>query len=213
MLKFRQFSYYHRYLQWLQKSHTLIAGNKYWKLVIWLLNYVIVFICAGCNGIFLYCPCCPIVKLLSESNNTLSAPKRRYIYLHHIKNSHCIESVIFFAAKPFLCDQCEKPFAKQSDLKNHFRVHSGEKPHSCSLCISSFSKSSTLNKHFKVHTREKPFMCSVWANLLLHWQNKRSTSQFTLPRFFYCFMYKSVNYGHLNVKLLLLYISFYIHLL
>ena len=74
---------------------------------------VIVFICAGCNGIFLYCPCCPIVKLLSESNNTLSAPKRRYIYLHHIKNSHCIESVIF-EGKPFLCDQCENSFALHS---------------------------------------------------------------------------------------------------
>jgi len=148
MLKFRQFSYYHRYLQWLQKSHTLIAGNKYWKLVIWLLNYVIVFICAGCNGIFLYCTCCPIVKLLSESNNTLSAPKRRYIYLHHIKNSHCIESVIF-EGKPFLCDQCE----------NSFALHSS------------------------------------------HWRD-----------FFYCFMFKFVNCGHLKVKLLFIYIHIYIYI-
>ena len=95
MLKFRQFSYYHRYLQWLQKNHTLIAGNKYWKLVIWLLNYVIVFICAGCNGIFLYCPCCPIVKLLFESNNTLSAPKGD-IFTYIILKTRIVLKVWFF---------------------------------------------------------------------------------------------------------------------
>ena len=113
--------------------------------------------------------------------------------------------------KPFPCDQCEKSFARQGDLKKHLRVHSGEKPYSCSLCLSSFSESSTLNKHFRVHTGEKPFKCFVWVNLLLHWQNKRSTSH--CGDFFYCFMYKSVNYGHLNIKFRLLYISFYIHLL
>ena len=106
--------------------------------------------------------------------------------------------------KPFPCDQCEKSFALRGDLKKHLRVHSGEKPYSCSLCLSSFSESSTLNKHFRVHTGEKPFKCSVWVNLLLHWQNKRSTSH--CRDFFCCFMYKSVNYGHLNIKLRLLYV-------
>jgi hypothetical protein len=113
MLKFRQFSYYHRYLQCLHKSHTLIAGNKYWKLVIWLLIYVIVFICAGCNGIFLYCPCCPIVKLLFESNNTLSAPKGD-IFTYIILKTHIVLKVWFFEVKPFLCDQCENSFALHS---------------------------------------------------------------------------------------------------
>ncbi len=137
MLKFRQFRYYHQYLQCLHKSHTLIAGNKYWKLVIWLLIYVIVFICAGCNGIFLYCTCCPIVKLLSDSNNTLSAPKGD-IFTYIILKTRIVLKVWFFAGKRFLCDQCE----------NSFALHSS------------------------------------------HWRD-----------FFYCFMYKFVNYGHLNVKL------------
>ena len=127
MLKFRQFSYYHRYLQWLQKSHTLIAGNKYWKLVIWLLNYVIVFICAGCNGLFLYCPCCPIVKLLSESNNTLSAPKGD-IFTYIILKTHIVLKVWFLKGNLF--------FVISVRIHLHFTVHI-DKIFSIVLCTNS----------------------------------------------------------------------------
>jgi hypothetical protein len=42
--------------------------------------------------LFLYCPCCPIVKLLSESNNTLSAPKGD-IFTYIILKTHIVLKV------------------------------------------------------------------------------------------------------------------------
>ena len=49
----------------------------------------------------------------------------------------------------FECEICKMTFSRNSDLKNHKRVHTGEKPYSCDVCQKSYSQSSGLSKHNK----------------------------------------------------------------
>ncbi|XP_073537586.1 uncharacterized protein [Phyllobates terribilis] len=67
---------------------------------------------------------------------------------------------IHTVAKLHSCTECEKYFAKKSNLANHQRIHTGDKPFSCSECGKCFAKKSNLANHLKTHTGEKPFSCS-----------------------------------------------------
>ena len=62
--------------------------------------------------------------------------------------------------KLFACKLCSKPFAVKSNLYRHMRVHSGEKPYPCPFCSRRCSQSNDLRKHICIHTGEKPFRCS-----------------------------------------------------
>lgn len=63
--------------------------------------------------------------------------------------------------KPFSCGVCQRAFSYKVNLSVHMRTHTGEKPYSCQLCEKRFSDHSSLRKHTYVHTGERPFSCAV----------------------------------------------------
>ena len=72
----------------------------------------------------------------------------------HIKSVHGNE-------RPYKCDQCDKKFAKPSELRNHMRTHTGERPFTCEVCNASFTYSHILTRHKKYHEGTKKFTCKI----------------------------------------------------
>lgn len=78
--------------------------------------------------------------------------------------------------KPYVCQICDKGFARHATLWNHRRIHTGlvvvdrlvtkitkilnfsrsEKPYKCERCSSAFSQAAHLKNHEKVHLGEWP---------------------------------------------------------
>lgn len=63
--------------------------------------------------------------------------------------------------KKYKCDICEIAFLSKSQLKIHFRAHTGERPYRCSEenCSKQFMRKEELTRHERIHTGVKPYSC------------------------------------------------------
>ncbi|KAM7362189.1 Zn finger homeodomain 1 [Cochliomyia hominivorax] len=88
---------------------------------------------------------------------------------------------------PFICDQCDKAFAKQSSLARHKYEHSGQRPYQCMDCPKAFKHKHHLTEHKRLHSGEKPFQC---CKCLKRFSHSGSYSQHMNHRYSYCKPYR-----------------------
>lgn len=57
------------------------------------------------------------------------------------------------------CGLCGYIALRNSDIKRHVRIHTGERPFECDRCLKRFVTSSNLKKHLVVHVKRYKFHC------------------------------------------------------
>eukprot|EP00475_Leptophrys_vorax_P029469 TRINITY_DN4331_c0_g1_i1.p1 TRINITY_DN4331_c0_g1~~TRINITY_DN4331_c0_g1_i1.p1 ORF type:complete len:387 (-),score=38.05 TRINITY_DN4331_c0_g1_i1:137-1198(-) len=62
----------------------------------------------------------------------------------------------------YQCDQCERSFSVQSNLRRHIRtVHSDNRPFVCQVCGKTFNQNCNLKRHLRIHTAEERGLLST----------------------------------------------------
>ncbi|XP_052897344.1 zinc finger protein weckle-like [Anopheles moucheti] len=99
--------------------------------------------------------------------------------------------IVHEGVKPFICEECGKPFNSKGALKEHYIVHTEERPFQCAYCSKQFKNAAhlkthedthndtlyvcphcglklntkrTLNMHMVVHSDQKKFKCQECGN-------------------------------------------------
>ncbi|XP_005104225.2 uncharacterized protein LOC101860911 [Aplysia californica] len=76
------------------------------------------------------------------------------------------------------CEVCGSEFTRQSNLKKHMMIHTGQKPFTCEVCGSSFTQKANLQVHMRTHTGEKPYTCNTCGAKFAHSQALKTHTLF-----------------------------------
>jgi DNA-directed RNA polymerase subunit RPC12/RpoP len=84
--------------------------------------------------------------------------------------------------KPFFCNFCGRKFAQRSTLRTHKRIHTGDMPYKCNHCNRAFRDYSTLSKHARTHTGDRPYACQICGRAFAQSGNLQRHIKHTHPR-------------------------------
>ena len=116
---------------------------------------------ANCSSIFSCAICSDNVvgqranvrrHLLENHDSSL-----RTYFAEHVRRAAPLKT------KPVVCSECNKTFARKSNLYKHYRlVHCKFKPHKCKECNRAFPSRNEMTRHLNcVHLNVKPHQCNI----------------------------------------------------